>query len=150
MFVVSVLYELYEKWIFISYLVLGELIGGDIMKNQARKCMLTKSGLFVLLFLIFGVTLFGVIGISAMHPDRIAASSVSVQPREKIITRVLINKDDTLWSYACQYYSKEYESVEEFISEIKRTNGLSSDVIKEGYYLLIPHYVTVEPEKYLR
>lgn len=120
------------------------------MRNQAREYMLSKSNLLVLLCLIFGVTLFGVIGISAMRPDRVAASSVSVQPREKIITRVLIKKDDTLWNYACQYYSKEYESVEELISEIKRTNGLSSDLIKEGAYLLIPHYVTVETEKCFR
>lgn len=129
-----------------SYFVLGEWIGGVVMRKQVREYMLSKSNLLILILLclIFGVTFFGAIGISTIQSDRIEVSSFRVQPRKKIITRVLIEKDDTLWNYACQYYSKEYKSVDELIAEIKRTNGLSCNLIKEGSYLLIPHYVTIE------
>lgn len=114
------------------------------MRHQIREYMFSKRNLLVLLCLVFGIMLFGVIRISAIHPSRIAASSVSMQQREKIITRVLVRQNDTLWDYACQYYSEEYDNMEELISEIKRTNGLTGNLIKEGSYLLIPHYITIE------
>lgn len=116
------------------------------MKHQIREYMFSKRELLVLLCLFFGILLYVVIKSSSIHPSRIAASSVRMQPREKIITRILVKQKDTLWDYACQYYSEEYDNVEELISEIKRTNGLSGNLIKEGSYLLIPHYVTIESE----
>lgn len=117
------------------------------MRYQIKEYRLSKKDLLVFMCLFFGIMLFGVIKISPIASDRITASSVDMQQREKIITRILVQQDDTLWDYACQYYSIEYEDVEALISEIKRTNGLSDDLIKEGSYLLIPHYVTMETEK---
>lgn len=116
------------------------------MRYQMREYTLSKRILLIILCLLFGIMLFSTIRISAMHPNRISASSVNIQHREKIITRVFVKQDDTLWDYACQYYSEEYRNVEELIFEIRKTNGLSDDLIKEGSYLLIPHYVTTESE----
>ena len=118
------------------------------MEQQIRVSMLTKRELLALLCLVFGVALFNIIRSSSFSSDEIAISSVILQQREKIVTRVLVQRDDTLWGYASQYYSKEYENVEELVSEIKRTNGLSDDLIKEGSYLLIPHYVTSKEDCY--
>lgn len=116
------------------------------MRYQMREYTLSKKYLLIILCLLFGIMLFSSIRISTMHPNRISASSVNIQHREKIITRVFVKQDDTLWDYACQYYSEEYRNVEELIFEIRKTNGLSDDLIKEGSYLLIPHYVTTESE----
>lgn len=60
--------------------------------------------------------------------------------RQKTVTSVLIQKGDTLWSIAGQYMTKEYSSRSEFIKEIKKCNGISSDVIHEDQYLIVPYY----------
>ena len=114
------------------------------MRYQMREYTLSKRNLLIILCLLFGIILFSTIRILTIHPNKVSASSVNVQHREKIITRVFVKQDDTLWDYACKYYSKEYKNVEELIFEIRQTSGLSDDLIKAGSYLLIPHYVTIE------
>lgn len=58
------------------------------------------------------------------------------------ITSVQIKEGDTLWQLAEQYYTEEFSSVTNYISEIKRMNGLSSDTLYTDSYLLIPQYLS--------
>jgi LysM repeat protein len=60
--------------------------------------------------------------------------------REKVITSIKIQKGDSLWTIAKQYYSDEYKDLPAFIHEIKKTNGLTGDSIHYGNYLVVPHY----------
>lgn len=62
--------------------------------------------------------------------------------QEKMITSVRIEKGDTLWSIASEYITDEYDNINSYISEIKKTNRLSSDIIHEGCYILVPYYTT--------
>ena len=62
---------------------------------------------------------------------------------EKRIASVKIQENDSLWSIASTYYTKECGSLHSYISEIKRTNGLSDDVIYAENYLIIPYYVSI-------
>lgn len=64
--------------------------------------------------------------------------------REKTVISILIQPGDTLWSIANEYYSEEYEDLTSYIDEIKTSNGLSSDKIHSGNYILIPLYNNVE------
>lgn len=68
-------------------------------------------------------------------------TSVCVE-KEKIVTSVLIEKDSSLWEIASQYYTDEYVDVHALIDEIKQSNGLCRDVIHEGAYIIVPHYVS--------
>jgi cell division protein YceG involved in septum cleavage len=60
--------------------------------------------------------------------------------RTKFVTSVEIKKGDTLWSIASEYISDEYGDMNEYISEIKDSNGMVSDTINVGSYLIIPYY----------
>lgn len=61
--------------------------------------------------------------------------------REKVVTKVCVEKGASLWQYADLYYTDDFPTREDMIKEIKAVNGLTQDTIHEGGYLLIPHYV---------
>lgn len=58
----------------------------------------------------------------------------------KYYTCVEIAQGDTLWSIASNYITPEYDTVQEYIAEIKELNQLGSDDIHSGQYLTIPYY----------
>lgn len=60
--------------------------------------------------------------------------------RVKLVTSVEIRKGDTLWSIASDYYSDEYEDMNEYIEEIKMSNGIFSDDIQAGNFIIVPYY----------
>ncbi len=60
--------------------------------------------------------------------------------REKLVTSVKIEKGDSLWSIASQYFTDEYDDINSYIAEIMYSNGLTSDVIHEGSYIIVPYY----------
>ena len=62
---------------------------------------------------------------------------------EKRIASVKIQENDSLWSIASAYYTEDCGSMRSYIAEIKRTNGMSDDVIYADSYLIIPYYVSV-------
>ncbi len=74
-------------------------------------------------------------------PERTAAAGNSTGGTYKI-TSVQIEEGDSLWSLASEYYTDEFSSIRAYITEIKRMNGLTSDVLYTGNYILIPHFVT--------
>lgn len=89
--------------------------------------------------LVFMVALF--LFVLFVLPERTAAADNSTGVTYTI-TSVQIEKGDSLWSLASEYYTEEFSSVEEYIIEIKRMNGLSSDMLYAGNYILIPHFIS--------
>jgi len=71
-------------------------------------------------------------------PERTAAAENTT--KEYKITSVQIETGDSLWSFAEEFYTEEFSSIYQYITEIKRMNGLSSDTLYAGNYLLIPYY----------
>ena len=64
-----------------------------------------------------------------------------VTGKMKYCTSVLIRSGDTLWSIAEEYADQDiYSSKLEYIKEIKTTNHLTSDDIRQGSYLLVTYY----------
>lgn len=51
---------------------------------------------------------------------------------------VTINKNDSLWSIAKKYEDRYDGSFDDFITEIKRCNGLKSNTIYAGRQIVIP------------
>jgi len=57
------------------------------------------------------------------------------------ITSIRVEEGDSLWSIASEHYSEEFSSLTNYISEIKRMNGLSADTLYADSYILVPQYV---------
>jgi cell division protein YceG involved in septum cleavage len=64
--------------------------------------------------------------------------------RDKTVVSVKIEKGDSLWSIASKYISDEYDNINTYIKEIKKSNGLVTDTIHEGRYIIVPYYTTIE------
>ena len=61
----------------------------------------------------------------------------------KYYTNVEIQPGDTIWDLAEDYMDVNYESREDYISEVKELNSLSdTDAIISGQYLILPYYST--------
>lgn len=63
-----------------------------------------------------------------------------VQTSVKYYTSIRIEQGDSLWNIACTHMGEEYDSVLEYIAEVRELNGLRSDDIHSGQYLTIPYY----------
>ncbi|GAA4653162.1 hypothetical protein GCM10023142_03000 [Anaerocolumna aminovalerica] len=97
--------------------------------------MFEKNPTMILLgALIFTVILLSLFTISTQV---IAEKSPT---KEKLVTSVRIKEGDSLWSIAERYMTEEYSDIYTYINEIKRSNGLTSDVIHEGAYIIVPYY----------
>ncbi len=86
------------------------------------------------LIILCGVLL----GSSIMASGRSTASKD--HPSYKYYTSIQIEKGDTLWSIADTYMTSEYDSIQDYIREIKELNHLGPDDIHAGQYLTIPYY----------
>jgi len=72
-----------------------------------------------------------------------AAKTVTAQgdkERVKLVASVEIQKGDTLWSIASEHISDEYSDMNDYIDEIKECNGMTSDQIHSGNYIIVPYY----------
>lgn len=91
------------------------------------------------LWLIGAVLLFVVVLLSVAFITKTVTAQRSAE-RSKLIVSVEIEKGDTLWSIASEYMSDEYDDMNEYITEIKATNGMVSDDIHIGNYIVVPYY----------
>ncbi len=62
----------------------------------------------------------------------------------KTVTSVCIQPGDSLWSIAAAYYTPECGNFQDYVVEIKRSNGLKGDTIHAGAYIIVPYY-DIEP-----
>lgn len=101
----------------------------DINKMTERR-RFKLIGLAVLFLLIALTLVFTSKEANAERPVR----------RIKQVVSVEIQRGDTLWSIASTYISDEYKDLNEYIDEIMISNGMSSDIIQAGKYIIVPYY----------
>lgn len=59
----------------------------------------------------------------------------------KYYTSIAVGVDDTLWSIAERYMDEEhFDTIDDYITEVKEINSLADDQISYGEYLVIPYY----------
>ncbi len=66
-------------------------------------------------------------------------SASANQNTYKYYTDVKVQKDDTLWSIAKKYRTKEYATVKSYIAEVRSINGIGTEIY-EGQVLVVPYY----------
>lgn len=110
------------------------------MKYQKHVFSLFELRRNVIVILITTVLIAG----SAMLGSTIVASgrtkASDTKTSYKYYTSIEIEAGDSLWSIASEYMTEEYDSVQEYVDEVKALNGLVDDKIHSGQYLTIPYY----------
>lgn len=83
---------------------------------------------------LFVVVLFSVIFITKTVTAQRAVD------RTKLVTCIEVKKGDSLWSIASEYFTDEYDDMNEYIAEIMSSNGMVSDEIHAGNFIIVPYY----------
>lgn len=105
------------------------MMEGQMYYQTNKKRIWTLGAIILLLVIIFSV--------SFVTKTVTAQRSSS---RTKLVTSIEVKHGDTLWSIASDFMSEEYEDLNEFIDEIKDSNGISTDEIHAGNYIIVPYY----------
>lgn len=114
--------------------IMNHKIMNHLNKDNKISFLMKKDQVAILIALL----LFALILTFGLISNTVFASS-SVE-RSKLITCVKIEKGDTLWNIALEYRTNEYKNLRDYIDEIKRCNGIDTDMIHEGQYLIIPYF----------
>ena len=106
--------------------------------SSRRKRSVHVKKLFVGVF-----SLFMILGLSAFYGSGLVSAHDNVKDdpvRCKYYKSIQIHSGDTLWNIAEEYITEDYESVNDYITEVKKINKLSSDQIQDSQYLTVPYY----------
>lgn len=69
-----------------------------------------------------------------------SSSKASNNNNYKYYTSVEIKNGDTLWDIASEYVTEEYDSLQEYVTEVKSLNRMQGDSIRSGQFLIVPYY----------
>lgn len=129
-----------------------ESIGGNISKGSGREGNYTgynrasnrrKRSVHVKKLFVGILSLFVIFGLSAFYGSGLVSAHDNAKDdpvRCKYYKSIQIHSGDTLWNIAEEYMTEDYESVSEYITEVKKINKLSSDQIQDSQYLTVPYY----------
>lgn len=94
---------------------------------------------FVLASFAMVLTLIGCMQFGKLSSD--AHGNMQEDPVSfKYYKSIEIQDGDTLWGIAKEYMGEEYESVQEYIAELKEFNQLITDDIQSSNYLTVVYY----------
>lgn len=109
-----------------------------IEKRRAHKALIIRRMILAVLILMIFVLGIGPIGKLFSHNSGIVNATENLGSlKYKIIN---IEDGDTLWSIAKQNMTIDYDSIYDYIDEIRECNQLETDCIKSGGSLMVPYY----------
>ncbi|MCI6886243.1 MAG: LysM peptidoglycan-binding domain-containing protein [Lachnospiraceae bacterium] len=100
---------------------------------QAKR-RLRNLTIILLMILAFCSGFFGHTLLSAYAKEK------SVRPRNRYYTSVQLRQGDSLWEIARKYSEGSGYSVDEYVEELKRMNGLKGEAIHSGEYLTVVYF----------
>lgn len=106
-------------------------------KNVKRRKEVLRSKIIMLILAVsiaIGASVFGTSSLVDAH-DNSQMETASI----KCYKSIELQKGDTLWEIAKTYMDDSYESIDEYIFELKKLNNLESDEIHEGCYLMVAY-----------
>ena len=108
-----------------------------ILKNKIRRQREMKKN-----FLIAIMTVCLIVTCSiSLSGFRSNAKDDSTEASYKYYKSIAVTSHDTLWSIAEEYMDElHYDSITDYIEEVKSMNSLTNDTIHYGEYLIIPYY----------
>ena len=106
-------------------------------QNYDNSFTLTWRTIRLLLFLLTLLGCFLLAGKYLFFTDNAAEEEKQLC---KSYTSIEIRPGDSLWSIAAEYITDDYDSVQDYVREIKSWNGLETDEIHAGRFLIIPYH----------
>lgn len=107
-----------------------------IARNRIRRQQELKNNFLALIITICLITACS-FTVSAFRSNAKTEPPVSY----KYYKSIAVSNKDTLWSLAEQYMDEDhYDSITDYIDEVRNINSLAGDVIHYGEYLIIPYY----------
>lgn len=108
-----------------------------ILKNKIRRQREMKKN-FLILFMTVCLIVTCSISLSGFRSN---AKDDSTKTSYKYYKSIVVTSHDTLWSIAEEYMDEEhYNSINDYIEEVKSMNSLANDTIHYGQYLIVPYY----------
>ena len=108
-----------------------------ILKNRIRRQREMRKNFIILVMTVCLITT-GTLSLSGFRSN---AKDDSTEISYKYYKSITVANNDTLWSIAEKYMDEDhYDSIVDYIGEVKRMNSLTDDVIHYGEYLVIPYY----------
>lgn len=89
---------------------------------------------------IFGIVILFLAAILSVGLITKTVTAQRTGERVKLVASIEIQKGDTLWSIASDFYSDEYDDMNDYIEEIMYSNGMTSDEIHTGNYIIVPYF----------
>ncbi len=110
------------------------------IKNNRRRRQREMRKNFLLLVMTFCLVITFSISMSSFLSN---AKDENTKTSYKYYKSITIENGDTLWSLANEYMDKEhYNSVNDYIQEVRNMNTLTDDNIVYGQNLIVPYYST--------
>jgi cell division protein YceG involved in septum cleavage len=103
------------------------------VKRQRQITLFKRHIMAVLFIVIFAVCIVTVLNTVTAQGDGVH--------KEKCYKSIMIEYGDTLWDIAGEYYDSSVYTIPEYIDELKSINGLKTDDIKSGSYLVVSYFV---------
>lgn len=112
------------------------------LRYRRKSSILSHRKVLFVAITVVSILLGIVIGNNVINSS--SSSATTEHTRELYYTSVEIKAGDTLWTIAEEHMSAEYNDINDYIKEIKKVNGIYSDTIHAGNYLIVPYYEVVE------
>ena len=111
----------------------------QLLNRRHMKCLLTGAMIvvFALGFIVFYNTSYA----QDIQNQSVSQSDIHTADHTKYYKTVEISSGDTLWNIAETYMDDNYDSVKDYVQELKEVNHLTSDVIQDGQYLTVAYYL---------
>ena len=104
--------------------------------NRRKAALRNKLILVMVAFSIaISVGMFAGSNFADAHDNNAQMESIEY----KCYKSIELKSGDTLWGIAETYMDDSYESIEDYIDELKAINNLDSDDIHEGRYLMVAY-----------
>ena len=108
-----------------------------ILKNRIRRQREMKKNFLILIMTVCLI----VTGSLSLSGFRANAKDDAAETSYKYYKSVFVGNNDTLWSLAKEYMDEtHYDSIADYIGEVRSINGLPDDTIRYGTYLIVPYY----------
>jgi hypothetical protein len=120
-----------------------KIYAGNNYSGYNRVSIRRKRSLYVKKLFAGFFSIIMILGLSAFYGSGLVSAHDNAKDnsiRYKYYKSIQIHCGDTLWNIAEENMSDDYESVNDYITEVKKINKLSSDQIQDSQYLMVPYY----------